>query len=33
MVQDAPIGSAATVTVIRTGERLQLTIPIQSTVQ
>ena len=33
MIQDAPIGSAATVTVIRTGERIELKIPIQSTVQ
>ena len=33
LIQDASIGSTATVTVIREGERLDLEIPIQSTVQ
>ena len=32
-IQDAPIGSTATATVIRSGEQLELSIPIQSTVQ
>ena len=31
-IQDAPIGSTATATVIRSGQRLELKIPIQSTV-
>jgi len=32
-IQDTPIGSTATVTVIRSGQRLELKIPIQNSVQ
>ncbi len=32
-IQDAPIGSTATATIIRSGQRIDLKIPIQSTSQ